>query len=310
MDKLAAFGLIWVVLLILLLPAIAPIEYASAENGQEAYILTPPNQMQQGDAVQYWDNGTQSFRLSTIRRSTSAGYVVTAPPESGINTTVVPAYAIVGTPITIAGEPMGIPFVGAIVPFVRSAQSLVLVSFLAVSVLIGAIIRERTGTHRRNVLRVRHVMLPILAVVILSTLAITPIAASTYQIGYEPGTETEVPTDDEWTEQRFTVRYRQPLFTHLIVETPTEDLVRWQQGKRVLRADIRVPTVGSYTTSLSMFPYLAVLPRSIIQQLHAIHPVVAIVGTTVVVSGPLAAIYGLFIDGTKPAPRIFQSLID
>jgi hypothetical protein len=310
MYKIVMFGLIWIILLILILPAVAPIEYTAEEDSRDAYILTPPEQIQQGDTIQYWDTGTQSFRVSTVHHTTSIGYLVTAPSESGMNTTVVPAYSVVGTPITVGDKPLTVPLVGGIVPLTQAIRSLILVVFLAVSVVIGAILRERLGTHRRRVLRVHHVAIPLIGIVILSTLVITPITASTYQIAYEASDEPADSANEEWTEKQITVRYQQPLLSHLIVETPTDDPLRWEQDGEVIRITLKAPTDSEYTTSLSIFPYLAVLPRSIIRSLHAIHPVVAILGASSVVSGPLLAVYGLFIDGSNPAPRPFQTLIE
>jgi hypothetical protein len=310
MGKLVVFGLIWGMLLLLILPAVAPIEYGTTETGGDAYVLTTPENIQEGDTVYYWDNATQSFRLSAVDRTTSTGYVVAGSPERRTNTTVVPAFAVIGTPVTVSGEPLAIPFVGTVVPLVQSLTSPLIVAFLTASVVIGAVLRERMRTRQRNILRVRHVMKPLLGIVVLSTLAIPLLTASTYQIAYEAGEQTSGTADGKWTEQQIPVRYRTPLFSHLIVETTTDDLRRWKQDGQVVRVTLTAPTDGEYSTSLSIFPYLAVLPRAIIQQLHAIHPAIATAGTSGVISAPLLAVYALFIDGTKPAPRLFQTLIE
>jgi hypothetical protein len=316
MNRLGVLLALWVGLLVLLVPVVTPIQYGAVQGGAEsgapggAYVLVQPDSIAPGDVVRYWDVEADVFRLATVEEVTVDGYVVAPSDDASDTRRHVPAFTVVGTPVQLSGTPLVVPVLGYVTPFVQTVQSLVLAVFLLVSAAIAYVVRSGSGHRHRGVVRVRQVFLPLLLVIIVATLAITPMGATSYRVAYEFDTGTVADVGEEETISRsVSARYRKPLFTHLVVETGGVETTEWRYRNEVLTVTLSIPPVRELQTSIAVFPYLAVLPRPLVVRLHAIHPLFAMLATSSVVVAPLALAYALFVDGRRPAPKFVQRLL-
>lgn len=191
---------------------------------------------------------------------------------------------------------------------------LALLATLVVTLLVAAVVvavRLRfEQPHRRKVVRVRHVLGPACLVAAAVGLGVTPLGATTVELTYAVGAGADRGVGDGVTDEGALQRVEVPVAvlpgTTYIVRGDGVDVQSWRRSAAGLEVTVRFPTgatPGSHRASLRLTPYPATLPGSLLGSLHDGHPVVAMVGASGVVLGPLYLLARLLLDGEKPVLR-------
>jgi len=170
---------------------------------------------------------------------------------------------------------------------------------------------ERTAD-RTELLHSRWVLLAVLCVLLLPlmTMMVVPSDTQTIQILSVPGAAEDDPTRilaGETEEFSYTVDNSQYVPKVVIVESQSANLefsdtvIPVSHGEtRELSMTVSAPDdIGRYTLTRAEHHYLHVLPTPIIVGLHSIHPYVAMLTISLVITSPIAAIFVLLV-GLRP----------
>jgi hypothetical protein len=148
--------------------------------------------------------------------------------------------------------------------------------------------------------------LPRIAVGVVTTVAITPLGAATYQLTYvatddgvAPGT---IPLDESVQKTVSLPASTAPWERAVVRGTGVEvDSVDTAGGGTDVTVTIPPPDDAGVTRmALHVTPYPRVLPASTLGAIHDVHPVLAIVSGVAVLFGPVLVLYGLLLDGHRP----------
>lgn len=314
---------IFVILIALLLvaPTGAPLSlgYVTTDSMEptigvnDGYVAVQPGNLDSGDIVVFWSAAEGEYVTHRIVESTANGFITKGDNNEATDQAAgyppIPKSAIVAKVVTVGGQPIVIPNLGATVPFILEYQPVILglILLLLAVVIVRARRRGRTGRPGRDVLRMRDVLVPIFVVAFITTLAITPLGASTLNLTYfateEPVDSGFAVTVGEQATRTVTVDTIDLPFVYHLVEGDGVTVTDRAPNGSAIDLTIEVPpteSVGPYRATLTVFPYPAIIPRQQLVQLHAIHPVVAALGSALVIYLPLYLLYLLAIDGSRP----------
>lgn len=288
----------------------------------DAYLVGPPTDVAAGDTLLYWDPQAGEFDLLRVDLMTPEGYVPAREEavENAADETAamdgrppVPQEFAVAEVVTLSGRPVFVPGLGALVPFVRTYGALFVAFGLGLLSAYVAWTRTLVHAHARERLRGRRlgdVQRTLLVFVFVTSLAVTPLTASTHQLTLSENMGSSVRvvgTGDimaagEGVETAELTR-RSPLGMHYVVDTDSVTVQDWTVNETGLFVTFEIPrgpdAVAQNRRYLSVYPYLPTLPFEWVQRLHAIHPLLAIVSTSLVFVVPLW-IVGLVLDPSRP----------
>lgn len=174
--------------------------------------------------------------------------------------------------------------------------------------IIVKVRREQPRT--RPMVRVRHVIGPLFLVLAVVLMGVTPLAALTFNLTYEvsPGASSNpdaIPIDESVTETLAVPIDRLPGTTY-IVRSQGVLIDDWELDGDMAMVTVRFPPVeeaGTYTATLHLTPYPAVLPTDILQELHDISPLAGMVGSAVALLTPPYLLARILLDGDRPLFR-------
>jgi len=319
-------------------PAGAPLQisYVSSDSmsptidTNDGYVLVPAGAVQPGDVIPFYAEERDTYVTHRATQVTADGIITKG--DGNPSTDQVSGYSPVqpsdvsGKLLTVGGNTVVIPHLGTLLGVITSYWYLV-VGALAAYLLTGSAKSDRQRT-RKNVLRSREVVLPVLVLVLVSGILFVSMGA-TQQTEVYTVTEqsTSVPstlTVGESETESISLRMTQSPFTHVVIDTDGMEIVRtisdsstgvddqpqsegwlpWLSSESSAQTvETRIPaqeSAGPHATSVRVNPYPAVLPGGVITLLHGIHPLVA--ATVTVGAGvlPLYLVYWLLLDPTTP----------
>lgn len=292
------FGTAVVVLLILLTlaPAGSPVtlSYVYSDSMEptidtgDGFLLVPAGDVTVGDVVTFRSESGEFVTHRVVDR-TDAGYVTKGDgnpsTDQSAGASPVAPDDVVGRVLTVGGHPVTMPYYGTLVSTVRDHRVALLLVAAALLLLPSGLRRRTRGrAGDRSVVRVQDVLLPALAVSLLAAGAFGVAAAPTQSVTYvavahqsgAPGTVTV--GEPRETSLRLN-RSPSPL-THAIVSVRGADVRAEHRNGSTVALDVRIPpqaTTGPHRVAVTVDTYPAVLPRSVVTRLHAVHPLLAAV---------------------------------
>jgi len=333
-----AIGLL--ILVAAAVPAGAPLQvsYVSSDSMSptidtgDGYVLVPAGAVQPGDVITFHSEERGTYVTHRATQVTPDGIVTKG--DGNPSTDQASGYPLVqpsdvsGKLLTVGGNLVVIPHLGTLLGAITSYWYLV-VGALGAYLLVGGARSERQRT-RKNVLRSREVVLPVLVLVLVSGVLFVSMGSvqqtELYAVTEQPASSPSALTVGEAETESISLRMTQSPFTYVVIEAEGMEIVRtssdpnagvddqsrsdatgwlpWRSGESSAQTiEARIPaqeTAGPHATSIQVHPYPAVLPGSVITLLHGIHPLAAAattVGTGVL---PLYLVYWLLVDPTTP----------
>lgn len=311
-----------VVLLSLLLvaPAASPIRtgYVTSDSmaptlePSDGYFAVDPIDVTTGDIVVYWSPIRGEHVTHRVVGETAEGYVTKGDNADRTDQQTgyppVPRSAVVGEVLTVGGNPVVLPGLGAVVPAIQRYR--IAVFGLLLLAAAGLLVRVRRGWNAkrpgRTVLRVRDVVEPLLIVGLVTFVAVTPLGAASYQLTYvataDAGGEYTIPVDETVTRNVSVEADRSPV-TARVIRADGMTIVDSERNGSVTDLTVSIPppeATGSQTMTVNVYPYPAVLPRPVLEDFHDVHPVLANAVSTALVFGALWILYRLALDRDRP----------
>lgn len=270
-------------------------------SGDVYFIDTSTASFSQGMLIRYWDAGSDTFRLGKVGASNGSVYVVDIQGRSTSQENRVPRPAIVGNVVTIDGRVAAVPGIAPVVVALRIARPMLIAGLL--TILTGGITQRQQSTRqhkeRNEVTRIKDVARPLFIAGLVTALIFTPVATETYKVALIGPGEQQAALDNA-TVETVSLRYDQRPFTHLIITAEEASVRDWQLHEQNLSVRLDAKSPRSFTATVNVYPYPAVLPESMVRSLHSYHPVVAILCIAAIIFIIPATVYVLFIDGERP----------
>lgn len=306
--------------LLLIAPTASPLRMGYVTSDSMAPTLSPtdgyfavhPLDVETGDVVVYWSSIRGEYVTHRVVDRTADGFVTKGDNSQSTDQASgyppVPPSAIVGEVLTVGGSPVVVPGLGAVVPAIQRYR--ILVFALLLFAAVGLLYRVRRGWNTtrpgRTVLRVRDVVEPLLIVGVVTFVAVTPLGAASYQLTYvataEDGGEYTIPVGETVTRNISIDADRSPATTR-VIRAEGMTIVDSRRNGSVTDLTVSIPppeATGPQGMTVNVYPYPSVLPQSVLEDLHDVHPALANVASTVAVFGALWLLYRLALDPERP----------
>lgn len=291
----------------------------------DAYVLVPTDDVDSGDIVTYYSPSKAEYVTHRVVGVTADGYVTKGDnnpsTDQAAGHPVVTADRVVGVVPTVAGHPLVVPLLGSLIRLVQSHTLGLVFGTLALVVLVDRLTRARSRRPARDVFRVRNLVVPLLAVTLVSAVAYVLLTAThvslPYSVAADGGETAQTLVTGEPATRTHVVRVTRSTLTTPFIDVDgariTDVAVRKRAslgaaGTVVTRAvTVAIPpqTGGTHTVDVHVYGYPSTLPESVLAWLHALHPGVAAVASVTALFSPALAVYALLADGRRPlrAPR-------
>lgn len=351
MLKKAGIVVVVAIALALVAPAASPVQisYVTSDSMEPAiqtndgYILVPAGEVIPGEIVTFYSEERGAYVTHRVVGTTPGGYLTQGDANPSTDQATgdppVEGEAIAGQVLTVGGQVVVIPQLGAGITFI-SDHWLLLLTLLGLSIVVRALRSKSDGAGRagkQSVLNSRQVVVPTILMAIIASVLLISMGAVHTELTYSV-TETEVDGPQELAigENR-TVKLNADIattpFTTMLIDSKGMTIVnktrpnataatnatalaaRTNQpgmfsklrekfiktSARTINADIPAQAeIGAHMTRISLYPYPATLPKGVLTQLHAVHPWIAALGSVLVVFIPGYLLYWLLIDTTTP----------
>lgn len=278
----------------------------------DGYVVVPDGNVEQRDIVVFWSSEREEYVTHRVVGRTGAGLITQGDnndvTDQSVGYSHVQREEIVGTVLTINGEPVTIPGLGVLVSLM-SAHRLVVLG--AAGLLIAGSALYNSGTRHsrpgRSLVRVNDVMHPLLAAVLIAGVVFLLVGASSHELTYVavdgaiggPNTLTV----GESTTETVLIHVPSAPFTYRMVSTDGMTITNRSENASTVTAQVYVPGPterGAYTTSIHVYRYPTVLPEQTVRTLHAAHPALAASITVALLFAPFFVLYALVLDGQQP----------
>lgn len=309
----------WILLLVLavaVVPAGSPVDvsYVTSDSMDptlrtgDGYLLVPAGQIQADDIVTYRAPGSDGLVTHRVVEVTDAGLVTKGDgnevTDQATGDPPIRESAVVGQVLSIAGFVVRIPGLGP--------ATTVLHQHLAAALVIAAVglgLVERRGGQQpvdRRLTRAGDVVAPLLLALGVFAVVMVLVATSSHSLAFVAmSEETDAPrqlTVGEPATKPVVLSGTSPPFTDRVVSAERMDIQSVEQRSGQLRLSVAVPPAehpGRYTARVRVHHYPATLPAPVLRGAHAIHPLLAAVGSVGALFGPLVIVALLFVDGQR-----------
>jgi signal peptidase len=304
--------------LLLVAPAEPPVNVGTVSDSAmaptigpgDAYLVTDRAPIAEGDVIRFWSASRGAYLTRRVVERSTAGFVTSGDAidatDQSMGLAPVHRSAVSGVVYERGGRPVTVPLLGYLLDGLRSYR----VPIVGLLALLGAFafVREERIERgpTRPVIRVRNVVLPLLAVGVVTTIAITPLGVATYQLSYVATEEGVAPGTipiDESVEKTVTLPVSSAPWERHVVRGNgvTVDAIRTVDRRTEVTVTIPPPgDPGITRMTLQTTPYPRVLPAAAVETLHDHHPLLAVLSGVLVLFGPLLVAYGLLVDGRRP----------
>lgn len=350
MYKKAGVVIIVALTLALVAPAASPVQlsYVTSDSMEPAiqtgdgYILIPTGEVVPGEIVTFYSDDRSGYVTHRVVGTTADGYLTKgdANPSTDQEAGSPPVGRdeITGQVLTVGGQPVVIPKLGALISTIR-ANWLLSVALAGLTSLVS-MLRDPEGRGQggdQSVLRSREVVVPTLVVAIAASAFLISTGAVhaelTYSVAETGSNNPRVLTVGESTTTTLNASIVTSPLTVMIADTdgisiddggrasistrtgvaalaaPTRQpetdstLPRWLVSTSDMTLNATIPAQaepGSHTAEIGLYPYPATLPRSTLERLHSVHPWLAALGSVLVMFLPSYVLYWLLVDTTTP----------
>lgn len=187
--------------------------------------------------------------------------------------------------------------------------SLLLIALLGAGVIVVIKVR-REQARKRPVIRIRHVLGPIFIVAAVVAIGVTPLASLSFDLSYEvsgtpPSSSDAIPTGESAT-QTIEVPIEPLPAIKYVVRGSGVSVNSWQRQDSTMFVSVTIPASqnpGTYSSTLRLTPYPAILPTSLLEDLHDLSPLAAMLGSAVALLAPPYILSRLLLDGDRPIFR-------
>lgn len=278
----------------------------------DGYIVVPDGSIEQHDIIVFWSSEREEHVTHRVVGHSNAGFLTQGDnndvTDQAAGYSHVQRDEIVGTVLTINGEPVTIPGLGILVSLVATNRLAVLG---AAGLLIAGSVLSNSGTRHsrpgRSLVRVSDVMHPLFAAALLAGIVFLLVGASDHELTYVAvdgavGGPNTLTVGEDTTETVLITAPSVP-FTHRVVSTDGMTMTNRSANASTVSAQMYIPEPaerGAYTTSITVYRYPAVLSERTVRTLHAVHPALAASTTVGLLFAPLFILYALFLDGHQP----------
>lgn len=278
----------------------------------DGYVVVPDTDIEVRDIIVYWSAEREEYVTHRVVGRSSKGLITQGDnneiTDQAAGHSYVTRDALVGTVLTVHGEPVTLPGLGILVSLVATNRLPVL-GFAAV--LIGGSLVYTAGTHRsrpgRSLLRVSDVMHPLFAAALIAGIGFLLVGATSHELTYVAVDGTvggsNTLTVGEPTSETLLITAPSVPFTHRMVTADGMTVTDRSANTSTVTAQVFIPGPterGAHTTQIAVYRYPAVLPEQSIRTLHTIHPAVAASTTVGLLITPLFILYALVLDGQQP----------
>jgi hypothetical protein len=143
---------------------------------------------------------------------------------------------------------------------------------------------------------------------VIATGGVTAVGQTTFDVTAPPdaGTSDEEP-------QRVTLTATTPVvptaYLQYVTETERARVVETSEAVSTVTVAVVVDRRADEVTrgTVTLVPYLAVLPPDLLVRLHSVHPVVAVGGTALALFGPLVAVFWLVVRAERLVNEVIHS---
>lgn len=300
-------------------PASSPVQlsYVYADSMEptidryDGFVLVPAGTVEVGEIVTFWSPKRGEYATHRIVGQDERGYITKGDnnptTDQSANYEYVTRDRIVGSVLTLNGQPVLVPGLGRVVSLLQSYELFVL--SLAGAVVVGSSLQKVNGRSRpnRTLVRVSDLVQPVLVAAMVGLVALVLVGASTNHIAFVAlDGHSDAPralTVGESETHNFTVRSSSSLLTSRVVGTSGMTVVNQTRNETRIWLTARTPPPeerGAYRATVSVYQYPAVLPRSILNELSDVHPLFAASTSVTVAFAPFVLAYALFVDGGTP----------
>jgi signal peptidase len=310
--------LLLLLVLLLVAPADPPVEVGSVTDRSmaptidpgEAYLVTDEQPIEDGDVIRFWSAARGEYLTRRVVERSPGGFHTRgdANEETDQAAGLAPVHqsAVVGVVYERGGDPVTVPLLGYFLDGFRSFR-VVIVGLLALFGAFAFVREERIERGpRRPIVRVRNVLLPLLAVGVVTTVAITPLGAATYQLTYvasEDGAEPGTIPVEESVQKTISLPVASARWERTVVRGSGLEIDGVTERGRSTDVTVTIPPPddpGLTRMAVQVTPYPRVIPEPLLGTIHDVHPLLAVCSNVVVLFGPLLALYALLIDGRRP----------
>lgn len=328
----------------LVAPAASPvgISYVTSESmaptieTNDGYVVVPAGDTDAGDIITFYSAERDSYVTHRAVTVTDDGIVTKGDgnpsTDQAAGYPLVAQTAVTGKVLRVDGAPVLLPQLGAALGLVETYWYLA--AGLVGGYLLFGIASDNRRRTREAIRRSRDIVLPVTVLAIVAGIVVVSLGAAhqteVYTVSDQPTTDPRTLTVGEPRTESLTVTTTTTPLTHVVTDTdgmrivestpvdpetatgPSTEATGWfpWQSTVATRQNVTVEIPpqeanGTHATSLTTTPYPAVLPGTVIDGLHGIHPVVGAVTTVFASIAPLYLLYWLLIDPTAPlrAPR-------
>lgn len=325
MLKRAGFLIVGLVCLLVITPAVAPVQLSYVYSGSmeptieqfDGYVLIRTADANVGDIVTFWSSERDTYVTHRITGRSNQGFITKGDANPTTDQAAGSPYVdredIRGRVLTLRGSPVLVPGLGEFARFVRTHRAPI--AGLLGSALLAALLRGRTASRpSRSVPRVRDVLWPVFVVAVISAIGLQFAGAQTKQMTYVAlSSETDGPnrlTVGEAGTDSFTINRSELPMTAYVVSADRMTITNQTRNDSTITVSVRIPPpthTGVVTTTVTVNRYVTVLPMGIIRRLHGIHPFLAGATTVGVTMLPLVVLVTLAIDGKQPIRSVESS---
>lgn len=277
----------------------------------DGYLVVPTEEISQRDIVVFRSEEREEYVTHRVVGRSEAGLITkgdnNADSDQASGYPHVQRGEVIGTVLTIDGQPVTVPGVGHLVSVTESYRFLLLAGAL---VLLGSGLVFRNGPRAhppRSVIHVGDLMHPMFFGVIVGGIVIILTGATMHELAYvaveSGGSAPNTLRLGEATTETIFINATSIPFTHRVVSTDGMTIEHMSRNTTTITADVHIPAPtepGVQPTTVEVYRYPAVLPRPAIETLHGLHPSIAASLTTGVLFAPFMLLYGLFFDGKSP----------
>jgi hypothetical protein len=313
--------------LLVVAPTATPFQVESAtsdavspaiESG-DAYVTVPADTISEGDIVVFWAPEKGTFLTREVLRIDGGRYVVgtggngSGTTDPGANATtgdprVVPRSSVAATVPTLMGAPVVLPRLGGV--FAALAAYRIVALFLLLFVLAALFVSRRLLARTQGqavMIRVRTLAIPLLAVLFVACLAITPLSATAHQLTYTLDGTNESSAVAENTTRAVSLPATTPPLTKWVVRGEGTTVANWTEEEGGINATLSIPPPERTTrtvVTVRLFPYPEWTPTPLVETAHDVHPAVASLLGAVALVGPLALLYRVILDPNRLVARV------
>jgi signal peptidase len=322
MLKRVGFAVAGLLVLLAVAPATAPVQlsYVYSDSmeptiGQnDGYVLVVADDVEPGDIVTYWSTEQDAYVTHRVVGESERGFITQGDKNPKTDQAAGAPYVqrrdIVGEVFVLNGTPVVIPELGAAVKFVDTNWEFV-AGALAALLTLG-LLRGRRGVRPpRRVPRARGILLTVLAVALVSAVAVQVVGGNSNQLTYvavesHTAGAGQLAVGEPSTHEVVVNRSAVPLTT-FAVSGDGATITDRERNASATTLTYRIPPpddTGAVTVTLKSSRYPTVLPPSVIRGLHRISPLLAAIVTSALAMLPIGLLAALFVDGQRPLRQV------